>query len=54
MLRNFLLETGAISEIKVTATGFEPTTTQFKNEHPTTKQIINLMVGGSNPVETLK
>ena len=35
MSRNSLLEAGAKSEGEVTATGFEPTTTQFINEHST-------------------
>ena len=33
MSRNFLLETGAKSEVSVTATGLEPRTTFFVNEH---------------------
>ena len=32
MSRNSLLETGAISEVYVTATGFEPTTSYFLDE----------------------
>ena len=35
MSRNFLLERGTISEVWVTATGLEPTTTYFVNEHST-------------------
>ena len=32
MSRNTLLETGAVSEVQVTATGFQPTTTYLINE----------------------
>ena len=35
MSRNSLLEAGVISEVSVTATWFEPTTTEFVNEHST-------------------
>ena len=35
MSRNSLLETGEKSETQVTATGLEPTTTYFVNEHST-------------------
>ena len=35
MSRNSLLESGAISQDQVTATGLEPTTTYFVNEHST-------------------
>ena len=35
MSRNSLLETGAISEVEVTAMGLEPTATYFVNEHST-------------------
>ena len=35
MSRNYLLKTGPMSEIYVTATGFEPTTAYFVNEHST-------------------
>ena len=37
MLRNSLLEKNAISKVKATATGFEPTTTKYVNEHSTTE-----------------
>ena len=33
MSGNFLLETGAKSEVYMTATGLEPTTSEFVNEH---------------------
>ena len=35
MSRNSLFETGAISQVSVTATGLEPTTTSFVNKHST-------------------
>ena len=35
MPMNLLLETGAISEVSVTTTGLEPTTTYFVNEYLT-------------------
>ena len=33
--KNSLLETGAISEVKLTVTGLKQTTTNFENEHST-------------------
>ena len=35
MSRNYLLETGTISEVWVTPTGLEPTTSLFVNEQST-------------------